>query len=352
MPLNREFWRGKRVLLTGHTGFKGAWLSRWLARLGADVVGLSLPPPTSPNLHDILSTPLAGEHFVDLGDPVATRHAVHQARADIVLHLAAQSLVPAGYQDPTGTFRTNALGTVHLLDALRTSDDRSGPKAIVIVTTDKVYANDESGTAFIEADKLGGDDPYSASKAATEIIVHSWKKSFMQDGPPLVTARAGNVIGGGDWAQHRLIPDIIRAARSGLTLMIRHPDATRPWQHVLDPLHGYLLYAQELALGQSLPPSLNFAPDDSSPLTVREIADSMTQIFDIPPWEYTPMPEVKEKNALALNASLARDALGWKPGFSGKDAITSTIEWYKAWVQNEDLKTLTDRQIASFEDKL
>lgn len=349
MPLNREFWRGKRVLLTGHTGFKGAWLSRWLARLGAEVVGLSLPPPTSPSLHEMLSTPLAAEYIIDLGDPIATRRAVHSVRADIVLHLAAQSLVPASYEDPAGTFRTNAMGTVHLLDTLQASDET---QAIIVVTTDKVYANDESGVAFTETDRLGGDDPYSASKTAAEIIVHAWKRSFMLDGPPLATARAGNVIGGGDWAAHRLIPDIIRAARSGHRLQIRRPDATRPWQHVLDPLHGYLLYAQELASGKSLPSSLNFAPDDARQLTVREIADSLTRIFDIPGWEHVPAPETKEKNALALDASLAHITLGWKPTFSGSDAIASTIEWYKAWALNEDVRTLTDRQIASFEDKL
>lgn len=352
MPLNREFWRGKRVLLTGHTGFKGAWLTRWLARLGSDIIGLSLPPTTAPNLHDMLTTPLAGEYIFDLSDAEATREAVDSAQPDIVLHLAAQSLVPESYRDPVGTFRTNVMGTLHLLDALRSSQARAAVKAIVVVTTDKVYANDETGRAFNEGDRLGGDDPYSASKAAVEISVHAWQRSFATTIPPLGTVRAGNVIGGGDWAPHRLLPDIVRAARSGKPLDIRRPNATRPWQHVLDPLHGYLLYAQALASGNTPPPSLNFAPADTRSLTVREIADSLTQTFGIPGWQHVPSPETKEKDTLALDASLAFKSLGWKPSFSNIAAITTTVEWYKAWAQGDDVKTLTDRQIASFEETI
>jgi CDP-glucose 4,6-dehydratase len=352
MPLNREFWRGKRVLITGHTGFKGAWLTRWLARLGSDVLGLSLSPSTDPSLHTMLATPLAGEYILDLSDAEATRRAIHDARADIVLHLAAQSLVPESYRDPVTTFRTNVMGTVHLLDALRSAAAQATAKAVIVVTTDKVYANDETGRSFDETDRLGGDDPYSASKAAVEIIVNSWKRSFMFDGPPLGTVRAGNVIGGGDWAPHRLIPDIVRAARSGEPLNIRRPDATRPWQHVLDPLHGYLLYAQALASGEMLPSSLNFAPADAKSLTVREIADSLTQAFGIRGWQYVPAPETKEKDALALDASLAFRALGWEPNFSNIEAIANTVAWYKAWALGDDIRKLTDRQIASFEDTI
>ena len=349
MPLDRGFWRGKRVLLTGHTGFKGAWLARWLTHLGADVVGISLPPPSEPSLHALLETKLSGEFILDIGDANATRRVVDEARADIVLHLAAQSLVPESYDDPVGTFRTNVMGSVHLLDALRSSAARSNTKAIVVVTTDKVYANDESGRAFVESDRLGGDDPYSASKSAAEIAVHAWKQSFMSDGPPLATARAGNVIGGGDWAAHRLIPDIVRAALSGQSLDIRRPGASRPWQHVLDPLHGYLLYAQALASGERVPESLNFAPYDTKNLTVREIADSLTQAFGVKSWRHVPAPATKEKDALSLDASLARNTLGWKPKFSGSEAIASTVAWYKAWAGGEDAKMLTDRQIELFE---
>jgi len=352
MPLNREFWRGKRVLITGHTGFKGAWLTRWLAGLGSDVIGLSLPPTTDPNLHAMLATPLAGEYILDLSDVDATRDAVDGACPDIVLHLAAQSLVPESYSDPVGTFRTNVMGTIHLLDAVRSSAARAAIKAIVVVTTDKVYANDETGRAFNEGDRLGGDDPYSASKAAVEIAVHAWQRSFTTTMPPLGTVRAGNVIGGGDWAPHRLLPDIVRAARSGKQLNIRRPDATRPWQHVLDPLHGYLLYAQALALGNTPPPSLNFAPADTKSLTVREIADSLTQAFGIPGWQHVPVPETKEKNALALDASLALESLGWKPRFGNAAAIATTVEWYSAWAQGDDVRILTDRQIASFEETI
>jgi CDP-glucose 4,6-dehydratase len=350
MRIDRDFWRSRRILLTGHTGFKGAWLSRWLTRLGARVVGLSLPPATEPSLHTLLATELAAEHLTDLGEAETTRKAVEAARADVVLHLAAQSLVPESYANPVSTFRTNVLGTIHLLDALRAL--RSSLNAVVIVTTDKVYANDESGRAFVETDPLGGDDPYSASKAAVEIAVHAWKRSFMSDGPPLGTARAGNVIGGGDWAPQRLIPDIVRAARSGRQLEIRRPDASRPWQHVLDPLHGYLLYAQAMASGASVPGSLNFAPNDPKVLTVREIADSLTEAFGINGWRHVPAPQTGEKKALALDASLAYRALGWKPEFTSSEAIASTIAWYKAWAQGDDVKALTDRQIAEFEEML
>ncbi|MGD9838210.1 MAG: CDP-glucose 4,6-dehydratase [Afipia sp.] len=352
MPLNREFWRGKRVLITGHTGFKGAWLTRWLASLDSNIIGLSLPPTTAPNLHDMLATPLAGEYILDLSDAEATREAVDSAQPDIVLHLAAQSLVPESYRDPVGTFRSNFMGTIHLLDAIRSSQARAAIQAIVVATTDKVYANDETGHAFNEGDRLGGDDPYSASKAAVEIAVHAWRHSFATTTPPLGTVRAGNVIGGGDWAPYRLLPDIVRAARSGKPLDIRRPNATRPWQHVLDPLHGYLLYAQALASGNMPPPNLNFAPADTRSLAVREIADSLTQAFGIPGWQYVPAPETKEKDALALDASLAFKSLGWKPSFSNIAAIATTVEWYKAWAQGDDVKTLTDRQIESFEETI
>ena len=233
------FWQGRRVFLTGHTGFKGAWAALWLADLGAEVHGFALPPHTEPSLWEQVGTGLlAGETLADLADRDALTEAVRRARPQIVLHMAAQALVTRSYADPVGTFATNVLGTAHLLDALRAAD---GLEAVVVVTTDKVYANDGSGRVFVEDDPLGGGDPYSASKSAAELLTRSFAASFFDPaGVPVATARAGNVLGGGDWSADRLAPNIWRAARSGVPLLLRSPQATRPWQHVLEPLAGYL----------------------------------------------------------------------------------------------------------------
>ena len=347
--LNREFWRGRRVLLTGHTGFKGAWLARWLSRLGAEVYGLSLPPATEPSLHALLGTKLAGEWLQDLRAAEALPGIMAEARPDILLHLAAQSLVPESYRDPLGTWSSNLIATINLLETLRGCD---WPLAALMITTDKVYANDERDLPFAEDAALGGDDPYSASKAAAEIAVHSWKKSFLTS-MPLATARAGNVIGGGDWSADRLIPDIVRAAKAGTSVVLRRPEATRPWQHVLDPLHGYLLYAEALyARQQDLPPALNFGPLQDEKLPAGKIATALTQAFNAPAWRHEPQPGIGEKGALALDARLAAACLSWRPRFSTQEALDATVSWYRAWLAGADAAALTDRQIAEFEQAM
>lgn len=346
----RDFWRNRRVLLTGHTGFKGAWAARWLHRLGAEVHGFALPPDTEPSLHALLKTPLAGETLADLRDAAAVGKALAEAKPEIVLHFAAQALVPASYRDPVGTWTSNVIGTIHLLEAMRQYPQ---PLTAVIVTTDKVYANNESGAAFPESAPLGGDDPYSASKAATEIAVHSWVKSFFAGRHKVGTARAGNVIGGGDWSADRLIPDIVRAAQRQDSVVLRRPEATRPWQHVLDPVHGYLRYAEALHDGRpGLPASLNFGPLEDQRITVGTIATDLTRAFGAPGWRHEPQQEIGEKGVLALDARLAVQSLGWQPRFATQAALDATVAWYRDWMAGAEAAALTDRQIAAFEDRL
>lgn len=350
MAVRGDFWRGRRVLLTGHTGFKGAWAARWLRRLGAEVHGFALAPETEPSLHTLLKTPLAGETLADLRDATAVEKALTKAKPEIVLHFAAQALVPASYRDPVGTWTSNVIGTIHLLEAMRRYEQSL---TAVIVTTDKVYANNESGAAFPETAPLGGDDPYSSSKAATEIAVHSWVKSFFAGRHKVGTARAGNVIGGGDWSADRLIPDIVRAAQKQEGVTLRRPEATRPWQHVLDPVHGYLRYAEALHAGKvGLPESLNFGPLEDQRITVGTIATDLTKAFGAPAWRHEPQQEIGEKGVLALDASLAVQSLDWRPRFATQAALDATVAWYRDWMSGADAAALTDRQIAAFEDEL
>ena len=270
--IERAFWRDRRVLLTGHTGFKGAWLALWLERLGAQVFGLALPPTIpSPRGFPNWRPRRSRSRIGDIRDAGVVARAVQEARPQIVIHMAAQALVRRSYRAPVETFATNVMGTAHLLDSLRGAE---GLQAVLVVTTDKVYRNDGNGHPFAEDDPLGGADPYSASKAAAEIVVASMATSFF-GGKGVATARAGNVIGGGDWSEDRLIPDIWRAVKAGKPLRLRNPEATRPWQHVLDPLAGYLRYAERLASGADVPKALNFGPLPGDALTVAEIADAM-----------------------------------------------------------------------------
>jgi CDP-glucose 4,6-dehydratase len=270
---DRGFWQGRRVLVTGHTGFKGSWLTQMLTQLGAKVIGIALPPEETPNLFDLLAGSLALEHHVvDIRDGERLAALVAESNASLVLHLAAQSLVQRGYRDPVGTYAVNLTGTIHLLQALRRVP---GIEAALIITTDKVYRNDGSGRRFIETDPLGGEDPYSASKAAAEITVPNWAAAFAAEMPRLATARAGNVLGGGDFSEARLIPDIVRAADSGPGLTIRNPQATRPWQHVADVLTGYLLYLEDMVRKPAeAPPALNFGPDADSEVAVAAVLDA------------------------------------------------------------------------------
>ena len=346
--LDRGFWSGRRVLLTGHTGFKGAWAARWLLRAGADVNGLARKPPTTPSLYSLLE--LSGEmksHTVDLADLEGLHTVVSALRPEIVLHMAAQALVPDSYRDPAATWQTNVLGTINLLEALRGSEDL---KAVLVVTSDKVYENPERGEPFTEGDRLGGADPYSSSKAATEIAVASWRDSFFRDVCPVATARAGNVIGGGDWARGRLVPDIVRSIVDNKPINLRNPRAKRPWQHVVDALCGYFLYLEHLATGKQPPLALNFGPRLGEELTVEAVVECLARSFGVPlDRKSQPAADMPEKQTLLLDSSLARQSLGWRPLLSVEEAIAWTAEWFSEWKAGKELTAITDKQLECYE---
>lgn len=335
------FWAGRKVLVTGHTGFKGAWAARMLAALGAEVTGFALDPAPGPSAFASLNvaTRIARDLRGDLRDAPAVANAV--AGADIILHMAAQAIVSEGYRDPKGTWDSNLTGSLHLLQALR----GSGARAAVIVTSDKVYRND-TAHAFVESDPLGGDDPYSASKAACEILVASHRTSFA-DLPPIATARAGNVIGGGDFGQDRLIPDLVRAQGAGKPLMLRNPDATRPFQHVLDVVAGYLLLVEALARGTA-PLAVNFGPAEAE-LSVRALLDHWQAASGAPiDWHPAEGPALAEKPRLALDSGLARARLGWQPHHTTAQAVAETARWYHAWAAGADMAAASDAAIHAY----
>lgn len=340
-------WKGKRVLVTGHTGFKGGWLYLWLERLGADVTGLALPPATDPSLFALLSPAFRGRSvFGDIRDAQLVRDVVTDANPEYVFHLAAQPIVRESYDQPLATFATNVMGTAHLLDACRSLD---ALRAVLVVTSDKVY-EPASAHSFDENDRLGGHDPYSASKAAAEITAASWRRSFFSD-RKIGTARAGNVIGGGDWANDRLVPDIVRSAIAGKPLHIRFPNATRPWQHVLEPLYGYLLYAQRLGLESGGAPwALNFGPAGGASASVRDILGMVEKRWPRLTWNHDAVPNAHENPALAIRADLATSTLGWRPALSLEQTIDWTLDWYSAQAsQTTDAVALCLQQIASYE---
>ena len=342
------FWSQQRVLLTGHTGFKGAWLSVWLSRWGAQVFGYSLAPETEPALWNRFDAPLVKVSTIaDVRDSEALRSAVDAADPTIVMHLAAQPLVRRSYRMPVDTFTTNVDGTINLLDCLR---GRSSLRAVLVVTTDKVYRNLEDGRAFREDDPLGAHDPYSASKAAAEIAVASWAQSFFADaGIPVVTARAGNVIGGGDWSEDRIVPDIWRAVQANRQLVLRSPDATRPWQHVIEPLAGYLQYVEACVAG-SVPSALNFGPYPDDILTVGDLAASMLDAFGATEsWKHDGTPTLREMKTLSLDPTLAGKAIGWRPLLSSRDAVAWTAEWYRRFKAGDDVVKLCLEQISRYE---
>jgi CDP-glucose 4,6-dehydratase len=344
------FWSGKRILLTGHTGFTGGWTALWLAGMGAKITGFALGPNTEPALFVLGHVERDLESIIgDLRNPSAVAAAVDTANPQIVIHLAAQALVRRSIQEPVETFATNVQGTTHLLDALR---GRCGLEVVLVVTSDKVYANDELGRAFVETDRLGGKDPYSASKAATEIVTQAYAQSYFDKaGLPVATARSGNIIGGGDFAPDRLVPDVIRAIRLGKKLVLRHPEATRPWQHVLDCVAGYLLFIEALAGGRTAPRALNFGSDPSDSVTVATLAEAVFAALGQKPfWEHVPVSGSIEMKALTLDTSLARARLGWQDRLAGRTGISWTADWYRAYVAGEDPRSVTLGQIAAYRD--
>jgi CDP-glucose 4,6-dehydratase len=354
--MNPQFWAGRKVFLTGHTGFKGAWLALWLREMGAEVTGYARDPSTHPSLFDILDLPslLAADHRADLLDLARLAKALEKAAPEVVFHMAAQALVHEGYRDPVETFGTNVMGTMHVLEAARKIQ---GVRAIVVVTTDKCYEVREPPVPHRETDRLGGADPYSASKACAELVTAACRSSFYAGQPGMAavaTARAGNVIGGGDWAADRLIPDCIRAFTKAQPVVLRRPGAVRPWQHVLEPLAGYLTLAQALAGtdGTSFASSWNFGPDAAGEGTVLQVA-SLTAKAWSQTASVTPDPGAQsfnETHILRLDSSKARQRLGWKPRWNLEQAIAETARWYRAWHAGEDMSKATSFQIRRYAD--
>ena len=348
MTPSATFWKGKRVLLTGHSGFKGAWLSLWLDALGADISGISLPPETSPNLFTLAEiSACCLSHFCDIRDESRITELIYDAQPEIVFHLAAQPLVRRSYRQPLETISVNVVGTANILNALR---DLPGVRVVMVVTTDKVYRNQEWPYPYREDDPLGGHDPYSASKAACEIITASYRDSFLSSkGVAVATARAGNVIGGGDWSEDRLIPDAVRAWQTGNTLKIRSPQSVRPWQHVLDPLYGYLSLAQLLWDHQEAAGAYNFGPHTDEATAVGELAEMARQSYGKGKIVHTASSEtMHEARWLALEIAKSRETLKVVPRWSLGETVDRTMAWYKALQRGENARNLCLADMAAF----
>ena len=346
-----SFWQGRRVFLTGHTGFKGSWLAMWLAHMGARVTGFALPAQ-SPSLFSQARIGELLDHVEgDIRDMAAVETAMANTQPEVVLHLAAQPLVRLSYECPVETYATNVQGTVHVLDACRRI---AALKAIVCVTSDKCYENREWVWPYRESDPMGGYDPYSSSKGAAELVIAAYRQSYFRDGAGLASVRAGNVIGGGDWATDRLIPDIVRALIAGKPPLIRSPDSIRPWQHVLEALGGYLLIAERLARNERWAATgWNFGPADEDTKPVSWIADRMTSAWGRPGWDNGATgPQPHEAGILKLDCSKARSQLGWRPGFSLDTALERIIEWHRGVDDGGDARDLSLAQLAEYRQRM
>ncbi|MFM8331978.1 MAG: CDP-glucose 4,6-dehydratase [Candidatus Methylumidiphilus sp.] len=332
-------YQGRKVLLTGHSGFKGSWLALWLWQMGAEVTGVSLAPETSPAHWDLLRLDM-DSHFLDIRDYEALRAVAAQAQPEIVFHLAAQPLVRRSYSDPLFTWSTNVAGTANVLEACRQT---ASVRAIVAVTTDKCYENQEWLWGYREDDRLGGHDPYSASKAGAELVAQSYRRSFFSQpgGPLLATARAGNVIGGGDWSQDRLIPDLVRAVGRGESLEIRSPQATRPWQHVLESLSGYLSLGQRLLEGDAgFAEAWNFGPDSAGNQPVEAVLRLLRHSWPGFRWHVSDSPQPHEANLLHLDSTKARHRLGWLPVWGLEDGLAQTAGWYRLYLERQQVASV------------
>lgn len=342
------FWHGKKVLLTGHTGFKGSWLSLWLNLLGAKVTGFSISAEK-----DSLFARAGGEQLVksvmgDIRQPDALAETFQSSQPGIVFHLAAQALVRPGFADPVGTFATNVMGTINVLEAVRRTPS---VRAVVIVTSDKCYENREWVWGYREQDPMGGYDPYSASKGCAELVTSSYRRSFFGEGAAVASVRAGNVIGGGDWAVDRIVPDIIRAVSKGEPVLVRSPNAVRPWQHVCEPLHGYMMLAERLYAGErEFAEGWNFGPNDEGATTVGRLVDSVCRQWGRgASWEKDPNAHPHEANYLKLDCSKARARLGWRPRLNVSQALEWTVEWYRDCLGGADERSMTEQQIIRYQ---
>lgn len=350
LAVNRAFWHGRRVFLTGHTGFKGGWLALWLSDLGAEVHGYALQAPTAPNLFAVtkLERKLASSTIADIRDAAALESAMGAAHPEIVFHLAAQPLVRFSYAEPVDTYSTNVMGTIHLLEAVRGTP---GVQAVVNITSDKCYENREWVWPYRENEALGGHDPYSSSKACAELVTAAWRRSFLDAaGVALASARAGNVIGGGDWAADRLVPDFLRALDAGRPLVVRSPQATRPWQHVLEPLAGYLMLAEKLCVQRhAFAEAWNFGPDEADARPVQWIVETMCAQVAGAKWERDIMSQPHEAHTLRLDSINARERLGWRPRWKLGQALEATLAWHQAWKEGADMAEFSLRQIREYE---
>jgi CDP-glucose 4,6-dehydratase len=356
--MNTSFWSGKKVFVTGHTGFKGSWLSLWLQQLGAQVTGYALQPPTNPSLFEVARIEQGMTSIIgDIRDGTMLSNAMRQAAPNIVIHMAAQSLVRRSYVDPVETYSTNVMGTVHLLEAVRQTPS---VRAVVNVTTDKCYENKEWVWGYRENEPMGGFDPYSSSKGCAELITAAYRNSFFNSSQhneyqvALATARAGNVIGGGDWAKDRLIPDILRAIEARQSVNIRNPHATRPWQHVLEPLSGYLALAEKLyTQGPAFAEAFNFGPAEEDAKPVQWIVEQLTQKWgDGANWKLDQAEQPHEAHYLKLDCSKAKVHLDWRPRWSLGQALENIIVWHKAHQLTDDMRELSVRQIAFFQEQV
>lgn len=351
-------YRGRRVLVTGHTGFKGGWLSLWLDRLGAKVSGVALPPPTQPSLFEAIQLGgLVDHHDIDIRNAASLEAVMREAAPEIVFHLAAQPIVRRSYQEPLETLAINIMGTAHLLEAVRKTPS---VQAVIIVTSDKCYENREWVWGYRENDPMGGSDPYSCSKGATELVTSAYRRSFFQDGSPgtatarIAAVRAGNVIGGGDWAEDRLVPDIIRAAYRNEPVAIRNPAATRPWQHVLEPLGGYLLVAARLlqADGARFAEGWNFGPSENGVVDVRRLAALIQGAWGEGAPRFTfgqTENQPHEANLLRLDIAKASSQLGWQPVLAVEDTVAWTVDWYRRYQASPaEARAITERQIDDY----